>query len=244
MSSLVPPKVRQQVADIWEADAGLTWMLVFLVLLLFVVVPLAGIGLLPGVSELLIAGTFSLLAVSGVFAVTRSRSARLAGLVAVTAPITLGWYVALARNQSIDLLRSVATLIAFAWITAITLIHVLRSGPVTVARLQGSIAVYLLAALIFAELYWLTLLLDPGAIHFSRPPASRLEHQSQLVYFSLTTLTTLGYGDILPNSNTTRSLATMEGLMGQLYPVILIGRLVSLHVSRADHGPPRTPEPQ
>lgn len=242
MPSLMPQHVRQQVADIWEADASLTWMLACLILMLFVVVPLAGVGLLPGVSELLVAGTFSLLAVSGVFAVTRSSSARIAGLVAVTAPIALGWYVALTHDQSIDLLRGFSTLVALSWMAGIALAHVLRAGPVTLARLQGSIAVYLLAALIFAELYWLNILFNPDAIHFARPPVSRLEEQAQVVYFSLTTLTTLGYGDILPNSNIARSLATLEGLMGQLYPVLLIGRLVSLHVSRADQGPPQPRE--
>jgi hypothetical protein len=57
--------------------------------------------------------------------------------------------------------------------------------------------------------------------------------RSSLFYFSLTTLTTLGYGDILPLKSLARSLATMEGLIGQLYPAVLIGRLVSLQITTA-----------
>jgi hypothetical protein len=49
-------------------------------------------------------------------------------------------------------------------------------------------------------------------------------------YFSFTTLTTLGYGDILPVSPVARSLATSEALFGQLYPAVMIARLISLEI--------------
>ena len=49
----------------------------------------------------------------------------------------------------------------------------------------------------------------------------------------MTTLTTLGYGDILPLRPEARSLATLEALIGQLYPAVLIGRLVSLQITNA-----------
>jgi hypothetical protein len=54
-----------------------------------------------------------------------------------------------------------------------------------------------------------------------------------LYYFSFVTLTTIGYGDILPLAPAARGLATMEGLIGQLYPAILIARLVSLQLHAA-----------
>ena len=58
--------------------------------------------------------------------------------------------------------------------------------------------------------------------------------RASLFYFSMTTLTTLGYGDILPVKPVARSLATLEGLIGQLYPAVLIGRLVSLQISTTE----------
>jgi Ion channel len=54
--------------------------------------------------------------------------------------------------------------------------------------------------------------------------------KAQLGYFSFTTLTTLGFGDILPVSPLARSLAMLEGLVGQLFPVILIARLVAMEL--------------
>jgi voltage-gated potassium channel Kch len=54
-----------------------------------------------------------------------------------------------------------------------------------------------------------------------------------LYYFSFVTLTTVGYGDILPVAPVARALATLEALVGQLYPAILIARLVSLQIYAA-----------
>jgi hypothetical protein len=53
-------------------------------------------------------------------------------------------------------------------------------------------------------------------------------HQWTWVYFSFSTLTTVGYGDITPVARVARSLSNMEALIGQLYPAIVLARLVSL----------------
>ena len=54
---------------------------------------------------------------------------------------------------------------------------------------------------------------------------------SQMVYFSLSTLTTTGYGDIVPVYPFARSLANLESLLGQLFPAIFLARLVTLEVA-------------
>jgi hypothetical protein len=229
----VPEQVRKQVSDIWEADLALQIMLLLLVLTLFVLVPLAGLGMVQGNGDLIAAAAFSGLGISGVFAVTRTRSARIFGLLAMTAPIGLGWYTALAPTANTGALRAALTLVAILWMAYLALQHVFRGGQITKARLQGAIAVYLLLAVAFGEAFWLLLQLRPDAFHFPDVPATRGATRSSLFYFSLTTLTTLGYGDILPVSSIARSLATMEGLIGQLYPAVLIGRLVSLQIATA-----------
>jgi len=63
------------------------------------------------------------------------------------------------------------------------------------------------------------------AIHFGD------QHTATAIYFSFVTLTTLGYGDITPVSMPARMLTTAEALIGQLYLVILVARLVGLHIS-------------
>ena len=231
MPHSVPERFRQQVSDLWEADLSLQFMLLFLIVLLFLVVPLAGLGLVEGKGDLIAAAGFSLLGISGVFAVTRTRGTRIFGLMAMTAPIGLGWYNALVPGTGIAVLRGALTLIAILWMAYLTLQHVFRAGAITKARLQGAIAVYMLLAVAFGEAYWLVLQLNPEAFHFPQEPANPGIARSSLFYFSLTTLTTLGYGDILPMRAVARSLATLEGLIGQLYPAVLIGRLVSLQIA-------------
>ena len=229
----MPEQVRQKVGGIWEADLSLTIMLVFLIVMLFVAIPLSGVGIIGGRESLLIAGGFSVLGISGVFTVTQTRGARILGLLAMTAPIGLGWYTALVPGTQTGVLRAALATVALGWLAALTLQHVFRRGQITTARLLGAVAVYLLLAVIFGEVYWLLLQVDPEAFRFSHEPANAGAVRSGLTYFSLTTLTTIGYGDIVPVNAAGRSLATMEGLIGQLYPAVLIGRLVSLQITSA-----------
>jgi len=232
----VPTRVREQVDDLWEADQSLSLLLLFLLVLLFVAVPLSGLGVVEQGGDLLAAAAFSALGISGVFAVTRTRRARAFGLLAMTAPIGLGFYHALVPGSSSGALRSGLTVMALLWLAYLALQHVFRAGAITSARLQGAIAVYLLLAVAFGEAYWLILQLRPEAFQFPHPATTHGMMRSGLFYFSLTTLTTVGYGDILPVSPAARSLATMEGLIGQLYPAVLIGRLVSLQLAGKQEG--------
>jgi voltage-gated potassium channel Kch len=57
--------------------------------------------------------------------------------------------------------------------------------------------------------------------------------KSDFTYYSYVTLTTLGYGDIIPISTSARSLALLEAMMGQLYLAVLVARLVGLHISQS-----------
>ncbi len=231
MSQLVPRQVREQVSGMWNADRSLRLMLLFLIVTLFVIAPLSAHGRIAGQADLLAAAGFSLLGVSGVFAVTRTRGARIAGLLAMTAPIGLEWYSAIVPGVGISVLRASLGIIALVWLSVLTLTHVFRDGAITRARIEGAVAVYLLLAVVFAEAYWLVMQFSPDAFRFPHPAISHGVERSNLVYFSLTTLTTLGFGDILPVIPAARSLATMEGLVGQLYPAVLIGRLVSLQLA-------------
>lgn len=91
-------------------------------------------------------------------------------------------------------------------------------------RLFGAIALYLLLGVIWATLYALVASTVPDAFAGNLPKHATMFDWG---YFSLVTLTTVGYGDITPVAHVARSLATLEALIGQLYPAIIIARLVS-----------------
>ena len=84
---------------------------------------------------------------------------------------------------------------------------------------------------IWALLYGITASLDGKA--FSQAIIAE-ESYSNVVYFSFTTLTTLGYGDIIPVSPLAKMLTNLEALIGQLYPAILIAILVGGYLSQKD----------
>jgi voltage-gated potassium channel len=98
----------------------------------------------------------------------------------------------------------------------------------------GAICVYLLIGVVFALIFLTCLEVNPDSISFShivKNSPNQKERLSQLIYFSMCTLTTLGYGDIVPVARFARTLAWLEAVAGQLYLAILVARLVGLHIA-------------
>lgn len=120
------------------------------------------------------------------------------------------------------------TALGFTFVVISLLREVLASGPVDSDRLYAAVSAYLLIGLAFASAY--------EAIAFWKPEAFRFSgtgfDADTLFYFSLVTLSTVGYGDVVPNMSETRVLAVSEAIAGQLYLAILMARLVGLHLNR------------
>ena len=126
-------------------------------------------------------------------------------------------------------------LLAGAWlIIAVTLGVVVAqavfgSGRITYHRIVGAILLYLLIAVAFATLFAVIGLSIPDAfkgIAFEDDSALA----SSLFYLSFVTLTSTGYGDIVPMHPLARSLCNIESIVGQLYPATILARLVTLEL--------------
>jgi len=109
----------------------------------------------------------------------------------------------------------------------VLVVKIFSEDKVTGETIKGGISVYFLLGLLWAYLYSLILIIAPDAISF---PVSRPE-LSSIVYFSFTTLTTLGYGDITPAVWSARNLTILESTIGQIFLTVLIARLVGLHLA-------------
>ena len=115
-------------------------------------------------------------------------------------------------------------LAAFFALTAVALFSYLRSSRiVTQAHLYTAINIYLLLGLLWTTLYLATDAFYPGSIQIGNPA----ERETNLLYFSLITLSTIGYGDIVPLSGEARILSALEGVTGVLYIAITVALLVS-----------------
>jgi hypothetical protein len=100
-------------------------------------------------------------------------------------------------------------------------------------RLVGAMCIYEMLGLIWALLYAGIVHLAPGAFADGALNASSSFYE--FVYYSFVTLTTLGYGDIVPAGGITKALAYMEAMTGQLYIAILIAGLVGSHLASRRH---------
>jgi len=108
---------------------------------------------------------------------------------------------------------------------------ILRSPKVNSEVLCAAIATYLLLALFWAAAYTLVGRDAPEAFHGL--PAGAVMRGFNALYFSVITLTTIGYGDIAPVSAPARMLATLEVIAGTMYMAMLVARLVSVYSSEA-----------
>jgi hypothetical protein len=116
---------------------------------------------------------------------------------------------------------------------------VVRSERVTKDTILGAVCGYLLIALFFALTFGLIEQLQPGSFSLEeRAAMTRLADSVDirqirpLIYYSIITLTTVGYGDIQPITEIARAYAALEGVVGQIYLTVLIARLVGIYVSR------------
>ena len=109
---------------------------------------------------------------------------------------------------------------------------VFRSRRVTVDNIIGAVVAYLLVACMFAVIDMLLLHVDPQS--FRLPDSEGMDVvRSDLLYFSLVTIVTVGYGDIVPVTPLARMVAAFEGVVGQFYVAAVVAMLVARYISQA-----------
>lgn len=209
----------------WESDQGLS---VFLLILLALIFLLPAAGLVDDFGRLLIDATFTLLMVAGVASVSKQRFALVTVSIVAIVGLAIRWFGRMSPSTTVEVATAVSALAGIALLAVVVLIQVFRAGTVNRHRILGAIAVYLLLGLAWGQAYYALSLLDAQAF---TPTATITDNPLEWVYYSFVTLTTVGYGDITPVAPLARSLAILEALTGQLYPAILLARLVALEVS-------------
>jgi hypothetical protein len=229
-----PKKRRLRVfmrRDLWTSDEGLTVLLGALLLMIFIVTPLAAAGVFRGYAALVHDLWLAFTLLSGALAIGwRRKTAQVVVLAAVVLFALQGLGFAGGAGALGLVVDAVLTIFLLSTLGLMVLWQIFREGPITRQRVQGSIIIYLLLGLIWAEGYTLAAHLN-SASFTGNMGEGRNAVSAGLTYFSFVTLATVGYGDILPASLVTRTLANIEGLIGTLFPAILIARLVSMEIA-------------
>jgi voltage-gated potassium channel Kch len=121
-------------------------------------------------------------------------------------------------------------LIFFIRVFIVAAKQVLFVGKIDANKIIGSLTLYILLGLIWAVIYLILLAMDPNA--FSGIEAADWKQIfSRVAYYSFVTLTTLGYGDILPTNHVAEFFVYMEAITGVFYMAIIVSSLISLHLS-------------
>ena len=127
-------------------------------------------------------------------------------------------------------LSHTGSILGFSALTWVVAHAVFAPGRITAQRVQGAVIVYLNLAMIFASTYRVVGELNPKAFNNALATSGSSELGAML-YFSLVTLTTTGYGDITPVDPFARGLANLEAVIGQFYLAITVARLIALEIA-------------
>ena len=214
------------------SDPLLTMLTILIAILLFVVAPLQVAG---AISENYVGLVFVAILILAAFTLSGSRVA-LGAIVVAIALIVVAVALEFQRPSIVDIyLDAIAWLIAGLTLSAVVARAVFAPGKVTFHRIIGAVLLYLGIGWIFVGLFSFVALLVPDAFKgFGPSQGNFIATAGNLIYFSFVTLTTTGYGDISPVHPYVRSLATLEAIIGQLYPAILLARLVTLELGNRD----------
>jgi voltage-gated potassium channel len=153
--------------------------------------------------------------------------------------LTGRWLSDYGLNPELQVAAALCTTVFLAFVTTGVLRQVLRPGRVTYDTISGAICAYLMIGVTFSFIYLSMELQWPGA--FTLTGALTMtelmkthEELQRLIYYSFVTLTTLGYGDIVPAIGPARAAAALEAIVGQMYVAILVARLVALHILHSE----------
>ena len=208
-------------------EPGLTALLLMKSLLIFLIIPLTAMGAVP---QITLEATFAVLVLAILVVTWHSHAATVAVLIAVVLSAVGSYLWHHDPTPLTEWLSAIGRLLALLAMSLVIARVVFGRGRVTFHRVQGAILLYLNFALMFFIFYRLMSITVPNS--FANLPDSGNEFGSgaALLYYSFTTLTTLGYGDILAVHPLARSLSNLEAVIGQLYPATLLARLVSLEL--------------
>lgn len=202
-----------------------TWLLGALILML-IIYPFAD----KSEGGMLLLGLLnSAVLIASALASSRARRILIIAFTLAVLALVLQWTWIIGRDRDNGLYLLLVLILFYVFTIGHLLVSVLRPGPVTGNKLHGAISAYLMLGLLWAFLYLLIELISPGCfVNLAVKDQGALVWR-QFVFFSFTTLTTTGYGDIVPVTGHAQSVTILEQVVGVLYVAILIARLAGLY---------------
>jgi hypothetical protein len=218
--------------EFWNHERSLKALLIYMVISLFVWIPIADYAdqwwsFIIG--ELL----FNLIILASVFSILTKWQKQ---LVFLSTAVLTSLFRILAFVTSLHwayLLSYLFAILFFLHLANRVLQHIFKEGPVNFYRIQGSLIVFMIIGIVYALLYTLLETIAPGSFSLTDLAQSYKNMFAHFLYFSFSTMTTIGFGDMIPTRSIAKSLVIFQGMIGLLYPVVMIARLVSMEVTHS-----------
>ncbi len=218
--------------EFWNHERSLTALLIYMAVSLFVWIPLAdyaGQWWSFIIGELL----FNLIILAGVFSILTKWQKQLAFLSTAALTSLFRFLAFITSLQWAYLFSYFFAILFFLHLANRVLQHIFKEGPVNFYRIQGSLIVFMIIGIIYALLYTLLETIVPGSFSLTAVSQSYKNMFAHFLYFSFSTMTTIGFGDMIPTRSIAKSLVIFQGMIGLLYPVVMIARLVSMEVTHS-----------
>jgi len=195
--------------------------LLFSILVLLIIYPFLDDGISGAAVTTLV---LTAILISGIYALGKSLTHIIMVSVVGVPWLVITWVGIFENIPMLINLQPVFGIAFFAVVIGTLLLHVVKTKEVTSDILYGAICIYLLTGLLFAEVF---LLFQNDVTAFSH-----VLDWTERVYFSFSTLTTVGYGDIVAKSNVARAVANLESVLGVMYTTVILARLVALYTAQ------------
>lgn len=190
-------------------------------------------------TQLLLVVSFSMVLLTSLYAVSGKHRFVLIGMCLGLPAILIDWITYIIPSYPLVIIGLVSIIVFLLFVASSILYFVLQYERVTLNTIYASLCSYILFGMMFGMIYVLVELVFPGAFSLdiashNIPPKVYLirAELSELIYFSFVTLTTVGFGDIVPQIPLSQSLSALEAMSGQFYLIVLVARLVGVHISQ------------
>ena len=226
----------RHVKKLWAHDVGLTILLGVTFAQVFLFYPLVE----SEVARLVLINiSFMLIVISGVLTVVGTPTWGAVAIALAVISVILRVIQCFHHFTALESVNVILGGLFVAMLMGVILSQVFREGPINFHRIAGAVALYMLLGIFFAMIYTFIDFQNPTAFTMAPHLESRKPHilGANLVYFSFITLTSVGFGDILPVHPVAKTTAILESMIGQLFPAILLARLVAMEIedSRRKH---------
>jgi len=168
--------------------------------------------------------------ISAIYAVSQKKFFSLIGILLALPMFAVTWSAYFVNIAVMQLAGSCFGILFFAFMVIALLSFVFEQCEITLDVIYGAIVVYLLIAVMWAFIFKVIEGLQPGSFNITQG----LGEETQLfIYYSFVTITTLGYGDVTPVTDVAKSFSFLDAVVGQIYLVVLVARLVGIHIAQS-----------